>query len=401
MIFTKTKKNTNNKYITLDIGTEFLKIVFFAVEDNNVVIEKYLKKKQHSVAMKNGTITSIRRVIETIEEALMDLKFDAKEFDGVIMGIAGELVKGITVEAKYTRKKPNSQITRDEIIKVQELITEEAYKEAQNLIFGHIGDTTGEISHIELVNVIIIDSRIDNFRVEDPIGMTGTNVTIKFYFTFAPIVHVNYLKSITNHINLPLLGIVSQPFAIARSIKGSKNEEFSGIIIDIGGGTTDLALVKNGIVLGTQMLAFGGRVFTKRISNDLRISIPEAEDFKIKYSNSELTEIRISEVRNSILKDTPIWAAQVAIGLEEFLTLTNGFPSQFYLCGGGSYLPEIKTALIEYPWTKELPFNRAPKVNYLLPKDLEGIIDQTNLLSGYDDVTPASITRFLLEILNY
>lgn len=396
--FTKTAtSNTSKKYVCLDIGTEFLKLIVYAVKNGNIEVVEYLKTRQHSAAMKNGTVTSIRRVIETVHETIQ--KLHTKKFDGAIMGIAGELVKGVMVEAKYDRNDPGKQIDKYEIYVVAEKIKEEAYREAQKLVFNQIGDTTGELKNIELLNYIVVDSEIDGFRVEDPLGMTGSEAKIKIYFTFAPVLHVNYLKNITDSIGLKLLGIIPQPFAISQSITGSKSSSFSAIIIDVGGGTTDIAVVQNGVTVGTHMVAFGSRVFTKRIASDLNLTLNEAEEFKIKYSKGELSDLRMQEVRNSVMKDVPFWTTQVAIGLEEFLPLVTGFPHQIYLCGGGALLPEIKTNLVEFPWTKELPFNRSPKVNFLYPKDLQSIIDNANLLLSVDDVTPASIARFTLEII--
>jgi cell division protein FtsA len=394
----KNKSIEDQRFLCLDVGTEFLKVISFKIKGHDIEIDEYLKTRQHAAAMKSGTVTSIRRVIETVHETIDELK--EKKFDGAIMGIAGELVKGVMVEAKYDRNDPQKQIDINEINVVADKITEEAYKEAKKLVFNHIGDTTGELTNIDMLNYVVVDAEIDGFRVEDPIGITGSEAKITLYFTFAPILHINYLKTITDSIGIKLLGIVPQPFAISRAISGARETNYSSIIVDIGGGTTDLAVIQNGVVAGTHMIAFGGRVFTKRISQDLRLTLNEAEEFKIKYSTKELAVNRIPEVREAVQKDVSIWSYSVSIGLEEFLDLLTGFPHKIYLCGGGSLLPEIKDSLVEFPWTKELPFNRSPKVAYLEPKDLEGIIDEKGLLKSTDDVTPASIAKFAVEIVN-
>lgn len=393
----KQVEDEDRKYICLDVGTEFLKVIVYKTGDRNIEVLEYLKTRQHNAAMKNGTVTSIRRVIETVYDTIQ--KLETKRFDGAIMGIAGELVKGVRVEAQYDRHNPDKQIDKYELQVVAEKIKPDAFEEAKKLVFNHIGDTTGELANIEMLNYVIVDAEIDGFRVEDPIGMTGSDVKIKLYFTFAPVLHINYLKNVTDSIGVRLLGIVPQPFAISRAITGSRESDYSSIVVDVGGGTTDIAVIQNGVAIDTHMVPFGSRVFTKRIAADLKLTLSEAEEFKIKYSNSELAEGRMAEVRAAIKKDVPLWTLQVAIGLEEFLDSVSGFPHKMLLCGGGSMLPEIKSALVEYPWTKELPFNRSPKIEFLYPKDLDGIIDNSNLLSSIDDVTPASIARFTLEIL--
>lgn len=391
------KQDAQARYLCLDVGTEFLKIISFGISEENIIIDEYLKHRQHTAAMKSGTITSIRRVIENVKETVD--KLETKKFDGVVMGIAGELVKGVMVEARYDRTDPSKPIDHSEITLVAGKITNEAHKEARNLVFNQIGEAEGETTNIEMLNYIVVDALMDGFRVEDPIGMTGKEAKIKIYFTFAPVVHVNYLKSITDSLGGKLLGIVPQPFAVARAINGARESNYSAIIIDVGGGTTDVAVIQNGVIMGTQMAAFGGRVFTKRISNDLRLSLEEAEDFKVKYTNKDLMQTRSQEVRESVGKDIPLWSSTIAIELEEFIDVVTGFPNKMYLCGGGSLLPEIKESLIEYPWKKELPFNRSPHVAYLTPADLYGIIDEKQLLKSADDVTPASIAKFAQELL--
>lgn len=399
--FKKQKNELDNHgtYLCIDVGTEFLKVIAFDIVDRKVNVLDYVKSRQHSAAMKNGTVTSIRRVIENVHETISNLKTHGTHYSGAIMGIAGELVQGVMVEGKYTRNNSAKQIDQNEIKLVADKILDEAFKEAQNLVFNQIGETTGELSNIDVINYVIVDAEIDGFRVEDPIGLTGSEAKIKIYFTFAPVLHINYLKSITDSININLLGIVPQPFAVARAVKGAREADFSAIIIDVGGGTTDIAVVQNGVALDNKMIAFGGRVFTKRIANDLKLTINEAEEFKIKYSTGELTSSRVNEVRDAINKDTTLWPFSVYIGLKEFLNLVSGFPHKMYLCGGGSLLPEIKDSLVEFPWTKELPFNRSPKIEYLKPENIDNIIDENNLLHGTDDVTPASIACFTLELL--
>lgn len=402
-MFKSSKENKlqiGDTLICLDVGTEFLKVLIFRINNTSEIeVIEYLKSRQHVTAMKNGTITSIRRVTENIVQTISSLQ--NKTYKAAIMGIAGELVKGVIVEVNYERSYGNKPITKDELKSIIESAREEAYDEAKKLIFNQIGDISGETKNISLLNVSIVDAILDGFKVEDPIGITASSVNIKIYFTFAPVLYINYLKSIADEaVGVDLVGIVPQPFAVARRIAKSNDKDFSTIIIDIGGGTTDLALIHNGVPIATNMLAFGSRVFTKRIASDLKLTLQDAEDFKIRYSQDRLSEYRKQEVKNAIKKDTALWATQVAIGLEEFLSLVEGFPHTFHLCGGGALLPEIKEELIEYPWIKELPFNRSPKVNFIYPHELNGVNDPLNLLKSVEDVTPASIAGFTLDLFS-
>lgn len=396
MLFKKQRDEKFSTYLCLDVGTEYLKIINFELVNEGIYINEYAKIKQHSSAMKSGTVTSLSRVIETVHSSIDQMQ--NKNFKGVIMGIAGELIKGVTKDINIQRKNPKKTITSNEIASAIEDVVDEAFQQAQQLVFLHIGDTAGELTNLELINHLIVEAIIDGYRVEEPVGLSGGNIHLKVYFTFAPLLHVNYLKKITNSLGAELLSIVPQPFAVSRAIKGSKESNFSGIIIDIGGGTTDLALIQNGVVVGTHMFSIGGRLFTKRIAENLKLTFNDAEEFKVKYSTDQLSQMRKNEVKESINRDVQVWAYGVSIGLEEFIGTVDGFPDKIYLCGGGSILPDIKDALIQFPWTRDLPFNRSPKVMKLFPTELDSIIDSNQLLKDVDDITPASIARFTYEI---
>lgn len=396
MSFFNRKKELPNNLLCLDIGTEFLKVINFEIRNKDIVIHEYLKSRQHTSSMKSGTITSISRVIDNVLETFSQL--ENQNYAGVIMGIAGELVKGILKEAVVERNS-NKNITNEELQEIIDQLKESAQKDAEDLIFLHIADTAGELTNLELINYLIVDTEIDGYRVEDALDLSGDILKIKVFFTFAPSLHVSYLRKVTDAINTKLISIVPQPFAIARAIRGGMDSDYSSIIIDIGGGTTDIGIIQRGVSLGTNMFSFGGRVFTKRIAESLNLTFYEAEEFKIKYSNNKLSPGRHNDIKQSVSIDAPIWAYGVSVGLEEFKPIISGFPELIYLCGGGSLLPDLRDAIIQFPWTSELPFNRSPKVKHLMPEDLDNIIDPYGLFKNVDDITPASIARFSLEIL--
>ncbi|QQR52453.1 ethanolamine ammonia-lyase reactivating factor EutA [bacterium] len=97
-------------------------------------------------------------------------------------------------------------------------------------------------------------------------------MAIQLFNAFAPMVHLGALQSVAQDLDLNLINIAAEPFAVAKSVGGQDSGEFSAIFIDIGGGTTDIALVNNGGVEGTKMFAIGGRSFTKRLAQTANLS---------------------------------------------------------------------------------------------------------------------------------
>jgi len=105
-------------------------------------------------------------------------------------------------------------------------------------------------------------------------------------------------------------------------------------------------------------------------------------------------------VKKALAKDAQIWAEGVELALSE-LEDVETYPSNIYLCGGGSALPEIKQALMEHPWLQVLPFVKFPKVDFLFPNQLEDINDETGTIIDPEDIAPVALARMVLELNDF
>lgn len=392
MLFGKKREKT---YLALDVGTEVIKALVCTLNEGNVEVIGVSKKKQSFAAMRGGVIANLRSVVSECRTALAEASAEVSPPDQVLLGIAGELVKGVMVEAKFDRENVELPITRQELVSVVERAKADAKAESEQIYSTIAEGLNGEIVE---VGAIVADTKVDGYIVEEAEGMQGKSVEMRIFYTYAPRLHVGYLHSLAESLGLSVVGILPEPFTIVRAIANAKEESFNGIIIDIGGGTTDIAIVKQGILIGTEMVALGGRVFTKRIAQDLMINFEEAEAIKLKYSQRELINGKAGQIKDSLRKDIPVWLDGVELALQEYEEEVGVFPEKVMLCGGGSLLPEIKTALVEYPWLKRLSFNRAPSIEFLAPTQLSRIVDKTMSLTKTEDVTPLSLARFGAEV---
>ena len=406
-IFKKSNKNLE-LFLALDIGTEYVKAVICSYENkaNNISVSGYGKCRQNPNAMQGAMIINIENVTKACEAAIGLAVRDAKDLalknkedkpimlpKKIIIGIAGELVRGITIMADYEREFPKEKITEKEINDVIKHIKEQAFDDAVIDIAEEIGVEPGSL---EEINSKINATYIDGVKVDEPINFTGKNISYRVFSTFAPSLHVNSLKQVAKNLKMELINIEVEPYAVARAISGSRKDSFDAIIIDIGGGTTDVALVNNGAILETKMFAYGGRVFTKRISQDLKVDWNQAEQMKIDYSKSKLAPKQMAEIKKAIYKDLPIWSEGLELALSEVEEVSS-YPAKIYLCGGASALQEMQTAIIEHPWLVVLPFSKFPKVEYLFPNQLEGIVDHTKAINDPSDITPLALARMFLE----
>jgi cell division protein FtsA len=210
-------------------------------------------------------------------------------------------------------------------------------------------------------------------------------------------IHLGALQAIADELKIDLLSIAAEPYAVARSVDYDDALDFSAIFIDIGGGTTDIAVVRNGGLEGTKMFAFGGRAFTKKLARELRIDFEEAEELKIKYSEGKLGSDVQEKVGQIMQSDCEVWLGGVELSLAEFAE-SDVLPSKILLCGGGSALPGIKKALLTSEWSRDLPFAKVPSVNYLQPKDVIRIFDETDELKSPQDVTPMGLANLVVDV---
>jgi len=260
-------RNTGPRYLlALDIGTEFVKALIGQVvldpasgAPSHVDIIGVGRQRQRLTDMQSGAVTDITGVVENCDAALkMAEKMAGVVAKDVVIGIAGELVKGASTVVRYKRAVPSDPIDMTELRKILDRVQYRAFERAREQLTWETGYKELEV---KLVNTAIVDVQIDGYRVTNPIGFQGRDVSIQLFNAFAPMVHLGALQSVAQDLDLNLVNIAAEPFAVAKSVGGQDSGEFSAIFIDIGGGTTDIALVNNGGVEGTKMFAIGGRSF--------------------------------------------------------------------------------------------------------------------------------------------
>jgi cell division protein FtsA len=378
----------------LDVGTEFAKALVFEIEDGRGVVKGVGRKRQGLAHMQSGTVADISAVVDNCAVALQE----AEEMAGfrpeqVVIGIAGELVKGFTTVVDQQRLKADLPITQAELGKLIEGVQRQAMREAERSVTWETGLQSVDV---RLVHAAVVGAWIDGYAVTNPIGFQGRNVRIAIFDAFAPLVHLGALQTVAAKLELELVAVVAEPYAVARVLDSEQVRQGGALFVDVGGGTTDVALVRQGGIEGTRMFALGGRAFTKSIADRLELPFPRAEALKVDYTRG-IADDREAEVRDIVADDVAVWAAGVELVMEE-LAAGDLLPGRIYLCGGGSRLPEIRTALADDGFSRRLPFARPPEVTILSPEQIETIRDDTRLLEDQQDVTPMGLAFQAIEL---
>ena len=166
--------------------------------------------------MHSGAISDIGAVVRNCEAALNDAEqqagFQAKK---TIIGIAGELVKGLTNTIRYKRPHPDVPLDVKEMEFIIEKVQERAHMQGPKTDW--LGNRQYDVE-IKLVNSAIVSIHIDGYKVSNPIGFQGKDVAIQIYTAFAPMVHIGALERTAQELDLDLLAVAAEPFAVSRSV---------------------------------------------------------------------------------------------------------------------------------------------------------------------------------------
>lgn len=363
----------------LDIGTEFVKAVLAKPAKNGALeILGAGKAKQQSGSMYAGAIADIPAVVATCEKALVKVEEEAGErAEATVVGVAGELIKGNTTSVHYTRENPNRPISEAEMTEILKKVQAKAGAVAKKAVEVETGNKNVEV---RLINSAIISLTIDGYKIVNPVGFKGSDVSILVYTAFAPMIHVAAIEKVCAELNLDLLTVAVEPFAVCRAVLGDDlNSNFSGIVIDVGGGTTDLAIIDDGGIEGTKMFNVGGRSFTHQIEESLGVDFETAENYKLAFDTGDLDDRVKAKVETALSRNLSVWLTGVEIAIEEFGDTS--LPRNVMLCGGGASLSLLQETLAVSDWYEALPFPRRPVIHLVDIAELPNfkIEDETSL----------------------
>ncbi len=391
-------KHKSERYVVgLDIGTEYVKALLAKVEGNQAEIIGVGRKHQNLGDMQAGAIADIAAVVANCDAALAEAEEQAGlSARTVVIGIAGELVKGTTTTVRYRRNDPKRELTLDEVSRIVGKVQERAEQKAQESLAWEMG---GKHMDIRLVNSALVSIEIDGYKVTNPVGFQGRDVVVQLYTAFAPLVHIGALERTAQELDLDLLAVAAEPFAVSRSVIGDNTgSNMSAILMDVGGGTTDIAVINDGGVQGTQMFGIGGRAYTRSIERELGVDFDRAEGLKMGLTTKETTGDKAKEVQAALLKTLSVWTHGVELALSEFDAIDN-LPNRILLCGGGSSLAMIPTRLTKTKWYTNLPFTKQPVIQHIKPGEVVGITDATGKITDHTYITAMGLVRVGIDTL--
>jgi cell division protein FtsA len=387
----------NERYVVgLDIGTEFVKALVAKFDGDKAEIIGVGRAHQGLGDMQAGAIADISGVVANCDKALAQAEQQAGVSPrAVVIGIAGELVKGTTNTVRVVRRDAEKPLDIEETERIIKAVQSKAEANARKQLAWELG---GKQVEIRLVNSALVGLEIDGYKVTNPIGFQGKDVVVQLYTAFAPLIHIGALERTAQELDLDLLAVAAEPFAVSRSVIGNDSANMNAILMDVGGGTTDIAVINDGGVQGTKMFGIGGRAYTKSVERELDVAFDHAEALKLGLANDTTPKEKAAKVQTALEKTLDVWIKGVDLALSEFDALDH-LPQKILLCGGGSSLDMLVHELSGTDWYRDLPFTRKPTVQHINPDEVVGIVDKTGAVNDHTFITALGLIRVGLDTI--
>ncbi len=261
--------NHSNLIAAIDIGTTKI-VAVVGQKDDNGKLQVVGIEKVPSTGVKRGVVLNIEETVNAIKDVVFNLesKYGVKLLD-VYVGIAGQHIKSLQNRG-YRYIETNHEITQFDV----DHLFKDNYK---------IPLEAGE----NILHVFPQDYVVDNEAgVKNPIGMSGRRLEGNYHIVLGRIASVNNIEKCINRVGLKLNHLILEPMASARAVLTDEEKEAGVVLVDIGGGTTDVAIFYDNLIQHTAVIPLGGNVVTSDVKEGCAVLYKQAEALKTQYGSA-------------------------------------------------------------------------------------------------------------------
>lgn len=268
--------------VGLDIGTTKI-ACFVGIRNEHGKIEILSMGSSDSLGVSRGMVSNIEKTVNSIKAAVEQTQ-SSVEGDLIInkvnVGIAGQHIKSLQHRGMYTRNHIEDEISQKDI----DALIEDMYRLAMQ--------PGEEIIHV-LPQEYIVD---DEQGIKDPIGMSGVRLEANFHIITGHVAAAKNINKCVDRAGLEVNETILEPLASAEAVLSYDEKEAGIVLVDIGGGTTDMAIFHEGIIRHTAVIPFGGNVITDDIKEGCTIMRPQAEKLKVRFGSALASESQETEI---------------------------------------------------------------------------------------------------------
>ena len=266
--------------VGLDIGTTKIAAIVGRRNEHGK-IEILSSGKTESIGVKRGVVSNIENTVQSIQKAVNEAETKSKvEIKYVNVGIAGQHIKSLQHRGNIIRKNIDDEISLSDV--------EELMESMRNLNMS-----PGE----EIIDVIPQEYIIDNEPgIKEPVGMLGNTLEANFHIIIWQTTAAKNIYKCVKKSNLDIVDLILEPIASAKAVLSEEEIEAGVALVDIGGGTTDIAIFHDGIIRHTAVIPFGGDVITEDVKEGCSIIKKHAEELKVKFGSALSEENKDNEI---------------------------------------------------------------------------------------------------------
>jgi len=327
----------------LDIGTNKIAVII-AERDEYEGFQVIGVGVAPSEGLRRGVVVNLDKTVQSIQKALKEAELMAgREVETVYVGIAGDHIRSINSRGVVAVSGPTHEITPDDVRRVIDAA------KAVSLPIDR------EIIHV-IPQEYIVDGQ---GGIKNPVGFSGVRLEAEVHIVTGAVTSAQNIYRCVQRAGLRVRSLVLEPLASSYAVLGEDEKEIGVGLIDLGGGTTDIALFFEGSIRHTAVIGLGGRNVTNDIAQGLRTPLDQAENIKLKYGcaleekseNGQLIEVPGVGGRPSTMVPKSYLTAIIQPRVEEILTLAKReiqrsdyadfLSAGIVLTGGGAMLEGI------------------------------------------------------------
>ncbi|MBN1339010.1 MAG: cell division protein FtsA [Bacteroidales bacterium] len=266
--------------VGLDIGTtKIAAIVGRRNENDKIEILGY--GRTESIGVKRGVVSNIENTVNSIRIAVNEAaQKSGVEIKYVNVGIAGQHIKSLQHRGSIIRKNYDEEISQEDVDKLHDNMS-------------NLNMSPGE----EIIDVIPQEYIVDNEQgIKHPVGMLGNNLEANFHIIIGQTNSARNIYKCVTKAGLEVVDLILEPIASAEAVLSEEEKEAGVALVDIGGGTTDIAIFQDGIIRHTAVIPFGGDVITEDVKEGCTIIRKHAEELKVKFGSALASENRDEEI---------------------------------------------------------------------------------------------------------
>ncbi len=378
--------STTDTVFALDIGTNSVVGIIGTSSGEKFTIAHSVIRYHTKRAMVDGQIHDIPGVLEIVQEVKKEMEKKAGfKLKHVSIAAAGRALKTLKLSESIPLNQ-NKEITRDQM----KLLELEGLKKAHEEMNGMQED---EIRYF-CVGHSLTKFLVDEMDIANPIGQKGRELTGHLIATFLPEIVVNSLHTVMAKAGLQVERMTLEPIAALDIIVPENIRLLNIALVDIGAGTSDIAITKDGTIVGYGMTDVAGDEITEEIAKALLLGFDQAEALKCKLrEEKEYTITNVLGETQRISRKEVIIKIQGRVDFiakkigQEIIAINGKASSAVFLVGGGSQIPGMADSIARH---LNLPENR---VVIKTITDIDGFLVNTQSISGPESITPLGIFK--------